>query len=281
MVKLSIIVLILLATVCEMSAQDMNMLSGNPLWKSSFYANNKFERVEPIALIDDNEFGLLEKDGITYHQIFQIEALDIAWEGCTIYMPCEPIRAREEAGRVYILYEDFQGQVSHNRSFVGLKDNVSIPYQRTSENELLLYDFTLQAGDPYPTTAEYEGIFVEKVDTVITNDAKSRKLFTLSNGLQILEGIGCLNSRKGTLLYYLYPPNVWRGNLQLYYSRLYEYQKDGKVIYKEETPTNVKITYSYKNVQNPNFFSLSGHRLITPPTRKGIYIRDGKKVMVK
>ena len=34
-------------------------------------------------------------------------------------------------------------------------------------------------------------------------------------------------------------------------------------------------------IERTSFFSLSGHRLTTPPTQKGIYIRDGKKVLIK
>ena len=38
---------------------------------------------------------------------------------------------------------------------------------------------------------------------------------------------------------------------------------------------------SSSEIEENNSFSLSGHRLTTPPTQKGIYIRDGKKVLIK
>ena len=36
-----------------------------------------------------------------------------------------------------------------------------------------------------------------------------------------------------------------------------------------------------KNSVNSTFLDLSGRRLTTPPTRKGIYIKDGRKVLIK
>jgi hypothetical protein len=36
-----------------------------------------------------------------------------------------------------------------------------------------------------------------------------------------------------------------------------------------------------KNSVNSTFLDLSGRRLTTPPTRKGIYIKNGRKVLIK
>ena len=203
MAKRSTILLALLASVCTVSAQNLEMLSGDPQWMYARYRNNEFESAEPNAQIDDVRNGFLETGGRKYHKLFQVDRLDID-DGNTLYALVEPIGVREDNGRVYVFYDDYQKQVARLCQYE--LNAVSIPYQQTSDSELLLYDFTLQVGDRYPTSEAYDDIFVEKVECVITNDSKSRKLLTLTNGLQILEGIGCLNSRNGNLLYYLYPP---------------------------------------------------------------------------
>lgn len=41
------------------------------------------------------------------------------------------------------------------------------------------------------------------------------------------------------------------------------------------------ITLPSKESTNSQFLDFSGRRLTTPPTQKGIYIRDGKKVLIK
>ena len=55
---------------------------------------------------------------------------------------------------------------------------------------------------------------------------------------------------------------------------VYEISK-AKLLAQATSVRNISDT----TIVRTSFFSLSGHRLITPPTRKGIYIRDGKKVV--
>ena len=279
MEKPSLILLALLASVCTMSAQDLEMLSGNPQWTYASYRNNVFEGAESNAQIDDVHGGFLETGGRKYHKLFQVDRLDTD-DGEVIFALVEPIGAREENGRVYVLYDDFQKQIS--RLSQHELNTTDIPYQQTSDSELLLYDFTLQVGERYPTSEAYGDLYVEKIEYVITDDARSRKLFTLTNGLQILEGIGCLNSRNGRLLYYLYPPEAWKYYNDIYYSLLYEYKKKEAIIYRKDNRTDcIEIMEnphpSILNPQSSIHHDLSGRR-ITQPT-KGIYIRQGRKVV--
>ena len=53
----------------------------------------------------------------------------------------------------------------------------------------LLYDFTLLVGDKYLPPSD---VRVLSVDDVMTTDGVNRRLFTLSNDMQILEGMGCV-----------------------------------------------------------------------------------------
>lgn len=277
-------VFVALLTIAHVTtAQDLNMLSGNPQWTYGWFSDNEFSITLPIAMIQD-EYGMIEKDGRSYHQLYQIERLYID-NGEIVYSLYDPVGVREEDGKVYLLYEDYKGIITMLQSINRLKD-VPIPYLQTSENELLFYDFTLKAGDKYPTSASYGDIYVEKVDTVVSEDGQKRKLFTLTNGLQILEGIGCLNTPNQilgfALLHYLYPPEAWVYNDQIDNNRLYEYKKDDQVVYRGyEVPANVNHPLgSHPSALTP-WYSLSGRRLTAPPTRPGLYIKDGHKVLIK
>ena len=277
-------VFVALLTVARVTtAQDLTMLSGNPQWTYGWFSDNEFSITEPIAIIQD-EYGMIEKDGKLYHKLYQIELLYIE-NGEFVYSLFDPVGVREEDGKVYLLYEDYMKIQTWLQSINRLKD-VPIPYLQMSENELLFYDFTLKVGDKYPTSASYGDIYVEKVETVVSEDMQKRKLFTLTNGLQILEGIGCLNSKNQylgfALLHYLYPPEAWVYNDQIDNNRLYEYKKDDQIVYRGyEVPTNVNHPFGSHPSSINSWHTLYGRRLTTPPSRPGLYIKDGRKVLIK
>jgi len=272
----------LLSSVCLGNTQNLDLLSGNPQWMYSTYMNGALIGAEPNVMIDDERFGLLEKNGMTYHLLYQIDRLDTD-NGDVLFVPFEPLGVREKDGKVYVLSDDLRKQVARLSQYD--MDEVQMPYLQSSESELLLYDFTLEEGDQYPTSSAYDAIFVEKVENIVTDDAKNRKLFTLTNGLQLMEGIGCLNSRNGDFLYYLYPPEVWKHNNDFFYNRLYEYKKNGIVVYKEyDGLTNgisgISVRTETRIMDKDEYYDLQGRRLSGKPA-KGVYIENGRKRVVK
>ena len=64
--------------------------------------------------------------------------------------------------------------------------------------EVLLYDFSLEEGDKYPCLGD---VYVETVDRYITSDDRLHKMMRLSNGAILVEGIGCVNSIGGIVIY--------------------------------------------------------------------------------
>ena len=64
--------------------------------------------------------------------------------------------------------------------------------------EVLLYDFSLEEGDKYPCLGD---VYVETVDRYITSDDRCHKMMRLSNGAILVEGIGCVNSIGGIVIY--------------------------------------------------------------------------------
>ena len=81
-----------------------------------------------------------------------------------------------------------------------------IPYRETEDGELVLYDFTMEPGDSFQHVDGHDDIVVDSVGTLTTLDGLQRRLIYLSNGCQVAEGMGCLNSGGG-LLFYLNPVN--------------------------------------------------------------------------
>ena len=273
--KTSFVYILYCMAICSISAQDISFLSDTPQWLYAHYYNDMLRTVEPVAQIDDQSSGFEELNGWKYHLLYQVDRLDT--NGEVIFALFEPLRVREDNGRVYVLYEDFKKQIDRlckHEMYI-----VPIPYQQTSEDELLLYDFTLQPGDKYPTSPSNGDVYVEQMESIISDDGRNRKLFTLSNGLKILEGVGCLNSRNGTLLYYLYPPEVWKHDNDLYYDRLHEYRKNGIVVYKDHSlPTGLNHMLQQDNITRNVVYDLTGRRLTREP-EKGMYIKDGRKYL--
>ena len=85
-------------------------------------------------------------------------------------------------------------------SHIGRSD--SLPYETTPDGELVLYDFNKNAGEVYCKMPDGSELTVSKVDTLKTEDGVSRRRLTLSNGLDLIEGVGCTNS-EGFLLFWL------------------------------------------------------------------------------
>ncbi len=189
------------------------------------------------------------------------------------------IGIREDGGRVFIDRDEYLALMSDDSYWKMVGDKDYLPYPKTDDGELVLYDFTMQQGDRFPTVEGHDDIWVSKVDMLTTKDGVARKMLTLSNGCEILEGVGCLNSR-GLWLFYLNPGSIsynW-GVLDSYGhlgNPIYRWSEWGDISDGISAPQNAsKITSSFP-------YDLQGRRLDSQPTNKGIYIQNGKKVVVK
>ena len=112
------------------------------------------------------------------------------------------IGIRDEGGRIYVDKEEYLDLMTDKYfwSYVGRSD--SLPYETTPDGELVLYDFNKNAGEVYCKMPDGSELTVTKVDTLKTEDGVSRRRLTLSNGLDLIEGVGCTNS-EGFLLFWL------------------------------------------------------------------------------
>lgn len=169
------------------------------------------------------------------------------------------------------------------------------------ENEVLLYDFTLNIGDTYPCA---DGATVTEVRTSQKIDGKEYKLFLLSNGIIIIENIGCVNSL-GTLIAYQHTERIvesysikratglttWEWQDFLNHGILLWLKQNDQMIYLtdfiETKDFNYFVIDNITNIRTDNIsssyhhiFDLSGRRLTAPHTG-GVYIKDGKKMMIR
>ena len=112
------------------------------------------------------------------------------------------IGIRDEGGRVYVDKEDYlglltQGTVLHNEA-----DGDNLPYEVTEDGEIVLYDFNKNVGDVYGQMADGTTLTVTKTDVMKTEDGVTRRILILSNGFELIEGVGC-NFSSGLMLFWL------------------------------------------------------------------------------
>ncbi len=193
---------------------------------------------------------------------------------------------RREGGRVFVNYKQYLDYLTRSnvagRYNASYGDKYYIPYHLTEDGELVLYDYNMQVNDKYRSVDGHEDITVAEKDSVTLNDGKRHCRLTLSNGLVLIDGVGCVNSN-GRLFDYL-KPSVQVMNdycyllsvVDAYGNLLYE-NTDKKVMQSDI----VDVDKIKPDVQNSSsIYTLQGCKQTGTPT-KGIYIYEGKKLIVK
>ncbi len=203
------------------------------------------------------------------------------WGGHVDSFSRQVICIREDQGKVYVMKDEYLELLGGYSSWKHVGDATYMPYEETEEGELVLYDYNMQPGDRFPHVDGHEDIVVTQCGDTITDDGESRRTFLLSNGCEIIEGIGCVNSTGG-LLFYLNPQKssiVW-GHLMYVFdvdesevNNHYEYKHYYLLEYIQNilgmaSPTIVQTTIG-------RMYDLNGRQVTNAPP--GIYIQNGKK----
>lgn len=195
-----------------LKAEEVKMLSENAQW--IYYHNWSFDDVDL--------YGYSMAGGLAYHTIhntanysdksyyvlYYDEAMFASRQVVRKAVEDDDIinggvRIREEGGRVYVVYKDYLALCERWNNYYEFNKDY-IPYEQTEEGELVLYDFTMQVGDRFGSVEGYEDILVRSIDNMTDRNGVVRKLFTLSNGCKVVEGIGCITPGR-MLLNYLNP----------------------------------------------------------------------------
>jgi len=206
------------------------------------------------------------------------------------------IGIRFENGRVLTDYEDFRFYQSCHLIYDDYRfplfshgDPNYLPYNLTADNtELILYDYTMEVGDSYRHVDGHEDIFVVKKDTIEISGKPGVPLrrLTLNNGLVLIEGIGCINSN-GMLIDYLNPESQYASRytyLSACYRNVddyvyYNYVKDCGISIVDRATLGVSSSICATHSSKSCIYDLQGRQIQGTPKR-GIYIKDGKKVLV-
>ena len=200
------------------------------------------------------------------------------------------IGIRDEGGRIYVDKEEYLDLMTDKYfwSYIGRSD--SLPYETTPDGELVLYDFNKNAGEVYCKMPDGSELTVTKVDTLKTEDGVSRRRLTLSNGLDLIEGVGCTNS-EGFLLFWLnakhaYPKystdyfllltfGVKGGNAQYILARDYDTtikEKNGR--YYKMLTQGRRWVYDYDNgdIKGTLTYTIDGDTLLHAYRRSKLYM---------
>ena len=114
------------------------------------------------------------------------------------------IKIREEEGRILVDEEEYLALLADSSWWKYDGDASYIPYEKTDDGELVLYNFNKETGDIYSAVEGHDTVWVSMADTMVMDDNSRRRHLILSNGYELIEGIGCINS-PGFFLFYLNP----------------------------------------------------------------------------
>ena len=197
----------LMVMLCSVMAVAQNTNQA-PVWTWSY--NLYDHEYDYLATVDEVwiEDSIVGKNGKKYARMGM-------WRYC--YFPVRPttsefftpraknkkyVSVRSEGDLILVDKEEYMAFFDTFWQKTGDKD--FIPYKTNDAGELILYDFSKQAGEEYCTLQDGTLVTVTRVATLENSDGvRQRKLF-LSNGLKLVEGVGCINSA-GTFFFYLNP----------------------------------------------------------------------------
>lgn len=182
---------------------------------------------------------------------------------------------RESEGRILMLKDEYASYVSTAYNVMPELENMMY-----GENEIVLYDFTLSAGDKYPMPGD---VTIASIDSVDTGHGRARE-YVISNSLRIVEGVGCVNSVGGLIAYQAVDETEsWAAGTLLLYSVTVSDGETDYFYFVNNEKINQLDDIQTQIVQHPEIhciYDLTGRRLTSPPT-KGIYIQNGRKFVNK
>ena len=187
---------------------------------------------------------------------------------------------RYDNGRILANCQDYMNYLADKYSDgVCYGDPSYIPYHQTDDGEIILYDFNMEVGDRYRHVDGYDDVSVASKDSIVLDDGMQHRRLTLSNGLILIEGIGCINSN-GMLLDYLNPASIFANNFTyLDYAYSMENRVYKNTIFKVgDLYVNNMAEPHTQSVNKCHLFDLQGRRIQGEP-KHGVYIQNGKKVM--
>ena len=266
----------------------------------SIYGSGSYFMFQSIGTIEfeGKEYSLIEIEAEAIPTIKQRRV-------SAPYIPDDFLAIRYDNGRILTSRQDYMNYLANKysddseehryRYRVSFGDAAYVPYHQTDDGEIILYDFNMKVGDRYRHVDGYDDIYVTETDSITLTDRKHKRL-TLNNGLVLIEGIGCINS-PGMLFDYLNPSSGikhWICDLSLY-DIVDEDGGSASPIYEYTNPLIADRAVGIDDVRVPKdeasgtAYNLQGQRIGPSKSSfkgdwrgsKGLYIVDGKKLLIK
>ena len=225
-----------------------------------------------------------EVNGKTYMIVYDAYANN----GYTIYK----LHMRREDSQIRVIYDEYK-QFMHDSRGRDMSDfDSQCQYEVTDDGEMVLYDFSMQPGDKFRSVEGREDVYVvgkQKMNQYILTDLEEPQGLLLSNGIFILDNVGAAYYKDSHMSYnevvdvdffdYLHLEKGVRSreltHAQLGAIRLFDDHSDGKDVNGiSSLPTSAQTN------SEARIFDLGGRELKSTPA-SGIYIRNGKKFVVK
>ena len=263
--------------VLEYNSKD-NPITANAYYDYDIYAYS----------INETE----KKNGYTYDKVeidlWQLDANEFSFEDLAIkkkkpvVMLPQIVLIREKNNCWYAEYDSYAAVANE---FYNLEEeNISLPIP-DENNEILLYDFNDMAN---VCKANGEHYRIRNISETTTEDNKVRKVFNLTCGLTVVEGIGCINSPEH-LIFWQLTDNTSVYATQSLGKSIFEmnccsYAENESWVYINNLPAeplfemNITNTTTQIPTITNGLFDIVGRRLTERP-KQGIFIENGRKIV--
>lgn len=220
--------------------------------------------------------------------IGESELLGNTWE--KVYDCSEPRGDSQNPDQRYkylFLLRSEDGRVlAETESYRNAFPDAATAYPENGSGEVVLYDYNAQLGDSY---LGHDTItVVAKGDTVLS-DGQQHRTLTLSTGHQLVEGIGCVNTGYTPFDYLCHPVTTRLGEMNGFALLENYYDAEGHRVYvKSREQVYDALVAGVQTVTSGNvrtaddaIYDLQGRRMAAGKLPKGIYVRQGRKFVVR
>ncbi len=279
---------------------------------SYYHWHDKLDGSSEISFVKLELKDSYELNGKTYCKLYETKADVDGSIGEERFL----LGLREEGGCVYANYDEFMKAPGVCVDPEATKDDpYHMPHIVTEDNEVLLYNFNLNAGDFIGLSDIIVTPYVESVRPIVMETGEERKLYGIGRYLHledgvvdegwrgnVISGIGSINCWGGLIAYLtefiITFDGLRRDNLNLYI-------EDNTIVYKapEYTGDPDAEHMSYTTYHPDPFFGdlVTGVKEVKPGAeanrseaiydlggrrmdgklKPGVYIRGGRKIVIK
>jgi len=198
------------------------------------------------------------------------------------------LHMRKDGKRLLVIYDEYK-KMMIERGYKSDDFDSQCRYEVTDEGEMVLYDFGMQVGDKFRSVPDKEDVYVvERYKEYPSRYTRqdTMEVIKLSNGVCLVDGIGYKSAEFHVNGTYYSPIGCYFDYLNLttteYGFMLRTARYDGEYVWEDSFDggsSGIDAPWSPK--KQGQTYDLNGRRLTGKPSQPGIYIQNGRKVVVK